>query len=417
VFVGSPADGELHRGDIILSIDNYDVTRMIHKQAMDAIKQAGGSISLRIKRHSSVKQPLPASVPAHTPAQPKFQYRSRPLDTINPTSPTKPTPMAGIQSYGHDYTGPGIRNQPKQQRMLSSVNQSLSDAIVNQATQHPARPYTYTSKPVWQKPKPDYVTTQAPSGLVEPGWAPKSPGSWSPVKAPQAAQFRPHVPQVAPPPRPVNARPAAMQPQHIDPERPAWMGSLKSSGGPKPWEMREAETLAGPEAAAAPHAHPPAQHHTPNVQPHQPRVQNVHYGPGDTAPTYSQHSAGAHNDTDTAQVKHLQYNSPLGLYSKENVEQVLTGQTQGKPGQGTMQVSGGGPPKSFDPQRSDVYKLLLEEETRKKGEMRQHSARYEGPNPHGEMQYQGFMDQSTKSPAMGRLEQHVADISLGTSDF
>ena len=49
VFVGSPADGELHRGDVIVAIDNYDATSMVHRQAMDLIKRAGGSLSLRIQ--------------------------------------------------------------------------------------------------------------------------------------------------------------------------------------------------------------------------------------------------------------------------------------------------------------------------------------------------------------------------------
>ena len=49
VFVGSPADGELHRGDVIVAIENYDATNMVHRQAMDLIKRAGGSLSLRIQ--------------------------------------------------------------------------------------------------------------------------------------------------------------------------------------------------------------------------------------------------------------------------------------------------------------------------------------------------------------------------------
>ena len=48
--MGSPADGELHRGDIIVAIENYDATTMLHKQAQDLIKQAGGAMSLRIRR-------------------------------------------------------------------------------------------------------------------------------------------------------------------------------------------------------------------------------------------------------------------------------------------------------------------------------------------------------------------------------
>ena len=50
VFVGSPAEGELHRGDTIAAIENYDASQMTHKQAQDVIKGCGGSCSLRIRR-------------------------------------------------------------------------------------------------------------------------------------------------------------------------------------------------------------------------------------------------------------------------------------------------------------------------------------------------------------------------------
>jgi C-terminal processing protease CtpA/Prc len=50
VFVGSPADGELHRGDAILGINGYDASNMIHKQAQDLIKNAGGTINLIVRK-------------------------------------------------------------------------------------------------------------------------------------------------------------------------------------------------------------------------------------------------------------------------------------------------------------------------------------------------------------------------------
>jgi C-terminal processing protease CtpA/Prc len=50
VAVGSPVDGELHRGDIILEIQNQNAAQMTHKQAQEAIRNAGGSLVLRVKR-------------------------------------------------------------------------------------------------------------------------------------------------------------------------------------------------------------------------------------------------------------------------------------------------------------------------------------------------------------------------------
>ena len=48
--MGSPADSELHRGDVILAIENYDAAQLTHKQAQDLIKAAGSVLTLRIRR-------------------------------------------------------------------------------------------------------------------------------------------------------------------------------------------------------------------------------------------------------------------------------------------------------------------------------------------------------------------------------
>jgi len=50
VFSGSPADGRLHRGDIFVSINNHDVSRMQQKQAEDIIRAAGSALALVVKR-------------------------------------------------------------------------------------------------------------------------------------------------------------------------------------------------------------------------------------------------------------------------------------------------------------------------------------------------------------------------------
>ena len=212
--------------------------------------------------------------------------------------------------------------------------------------------------PVWRRPEP--VLSRPPVDLMEPGWTPKPnnpPAGWRsvtsprftaepqrsplpPPPAPEPVKIPAPAPRPAPavhqpPPPPVNrSRPQERHPkpyiQHIEPEGPAWIGSLKSSGGPKPWEMREAKVI----SEGGPSGIPPAPQQT---VVHQPRVQTVTYGPGATAPVYGQKSPSSHGQSNTAQVKHLQYNTPIGLYSKDNVQQALAGQTSGKPGQGTLQ--------------------------------------------------------------------------------
>ena len=59
------------------------------------------------------------------------------------------------------------------------------------------------------------------------------------------------------------------------------------------------------------------------------------YGP-DGGQCYSQESNPAPDTADGAKVVHLQYNSPLQLYSRTNVDDSLRGQTEGMPGEGSM---------------------------------------------------------------------------------
>jgi len=271
-------------------------------------------------------------------------------------------------------------------------------------------------RPPWQKPIGG--DTEPPA---EPGWtpgAPKPPRQVTrPVQAPVNRVRAPPPSQVAPDFIRQPQRPELQG--HLDVGKPAWIGTLKSSGGPKPWENREAASI----AEGGPSGIPPAPQQP--VPVHQPRVQNVHYGPGGD-PTYQQ--TGDSAASDTAHVAHLQYNTPIGLYSRDNVEEVLKGQTGGRPGEGTLQVSGGNK-KAFDPSQSAVLRALQEEESwrakprgyglRPQGEQppppqpqqqpkpAQPSPTYQQPSHHGEPQ---------QSPMMHLLENQMADQE-GTSDF
>jgi len=101
---------------------------------------------------------------------------------------------------------------------------------------------------------------------------------------------------------------------------------------------------------------------------HNPKVQTVRYGPGDDAPVYEQHDP-SRVDSNTARVAHLQYNTPIGLYSKENAIEALRGQTKGKPGEGSIAITGvGGPSKTYDPGApSDLHRMIQEEESGRRG--------------------------------------------------
>jgi len=89
---------------------------------------------------------------------------------------------------------------------------------------------------------------------------------------------------------------------------------------------------------------------------------------------YEQHDPSK-VDSNSARVAHLQYNTPIGLYSKENAIEALKGQTRGKPGEGTMAITGvGGPSQAYNPSvQSDLHRLILEEESGRRGGGRQAS--------------------------------------------
>lgn len=52
VTVGSPAEGELRRGDVVVKINGRPTSHMTHEQAVEMIKKAGPSITLVVKRLS-----------------------------------------------------------------------------------------------------------------------------------------------------------------------------------------------------------------------------------------------------------------------------------------------------------------------------------------------------------------------------
>lgn len=185
--------------------------------------------------------------------------------------------------------------------------------------------------------------------LSDPGWVPGSSSTHQ--SAPKASRYVPQSP-------PVNAasrhqhphyatipRPVSEPIRHEPAEPPAWLGTLRSAGGPRLWEIKEGESIVGGGArvpapvnqdlgsrpvysSTAPVARGPPVH--------SPRVQTARYGPGGAAPTYDQHSAEG-VDSETARIAHLQYNTPIGLYSKASAKEALEGQTRGKAGYGTME--------------------------------------------------------------------------------
>ena len=117
-------------------------------------------------------------------------------------------------------------------------------------------------------------------------------------------------------------------------------------------------------------------------------------------------STKSDQEKDMSTLIHAQYNSPMPLYTKENVQQVLE-QTQGFMKDRPQSAASG----QFNPAQSGAYRLLHET-----GQLRPqgHSARLDEQKdeyPH----YRGFVDPRVQSPSFKRL-QYVTGMDSGAED-
>ena len=58
ISAGSPADGHIHRGDVILEIDQKPISSMFHTDALNLIQHAGGQITFILQRFSRSDDPV-----------------------------------------------------------------------------------------------------------------------------------------------------------------------------------------------------------------------------------------------------------------------------------------------------------------------------------------------------------------------
>lgn len=389
VFTGSPAEGELQRGDVVIAINNRDTNTITHKEALEIIKRSGGELVLSVQRGPSRYQ---------APNQPTTPQGFRPVQFSSsgpvPASPTK------TASYGVHYGPPQARNEP----MINRVQQSLENVTIGGQDQDD---YDYVPvsqrKAVFQQaggggprrpPQSRGRKWQPPSsqGGMQFGWGPQvrpdpnyRPGppeqeGVTDFTAPQV-QYKP-VRQVGPAhPKPVTRPVSAGSYGEVDDHTPpAWKGSLKKIGTSGPSGPSYKSVNFSPHSVAA--AQQP-------IRVQQPQGAAVNQGP---------------------QVVHLQYNSPLQMYSRGSAEDALHGQTAGRPGQGSMIITGGDGKQEIDWNKSHVYQMIHGQQ--KTGPQ---AARYVDQPEGEEIQYQGYQDHSRQSRSFQMLANQVEGADA--SDF
>ncbi|CAF1086015.1 unnamed protein product [Adineta steineri] len=132
---GSPADGNLQRGDVILIIDQKPVSSMLHNEALELIQRAGGQITFLVQRGSNLysqapsfpqpQRPMSATPWSYANSNPSWSspthqltpmsfFRNRPLERIpepkpllsQTGSPMMPGPVPSVSTKTRGYMQP-----------------------------------------------------------------------------------------------------------------------------------------------------------------------------------------------------------------------------------------------------------------------------------------------------------------------
>ncbi|XP_063445490.1 putative mediator of RNA polymerase II transcription subunit 26 isoform X4 [Mytilus trossulus] len=266
VFSNSPAEGELQRGDIILSINGRDSGSFTHKQAQDIIKFAGGQIEINVQRPSPGSVHIPPLQPTSPTRAPSNFVGRRTSDTTHNNMP--PPPIAGHKprkvtlnkfgggttSFGQSFKKTTTTNnwQPvsgpgSSQGMMGRVQDSLDSAL--SPTSPPQGSY-YQQQPQFQQ-QPQYQQQQQQQQQYRP---------------PQQQQYQPPTQQQYQPPPQQQYRPPPQQ-QYQPPPQQQYQ--------PPPQQQYQ-------QAPQQQYQPPPQQYQQEQEEPYTPTFQTV----GDLQPDY-----------------------------------------------------------------------------------------------------------------------------------
>lgn len=269
VTVGTPVFGELHKDDVILEIQNCDASRLTHKQAQDMIRNSGGSMLVRVRR-CGLMDTAPTPVYDQFGGVPRASMLGRVRNTLSSVAP--------------DYSSGYGSNSFSDYGDVYSPTSSHASADSG-------------GRQTWNLPmKPSWRSVPNNTELDLPGWTPRTL---------QTAP-RQHVVNVVHHQQPQHAAvPHHRQYPHPPPirhieEPPAWFGSLRSATEPKISDRKVGVGL----------------HHSASPEP----IQHHH-------PTQSGTSWLASQPELPGGAMHLQYNSPIGLYSKSSAQEAVYGST------------------------------------------------------------------------------------------
>ncbi|XP_064457902.1 uncharacterized protein LOC135368500 isoform X2 [Ornithodoros turicata] len=158
VFLGSPSEGELHRGDVVLKVGDRDTSRLTHGEATEVIRNSGNSLKLLVQRGagpyspattptaSSTAHPLTISPPAfRPPGPPSYHSPMSPGVTITTQNVSVPTqmPMQDGQ-YSYELRQGFLVPEPLVENKIDSIKEQ---AKITSQTYRTTPLITPTAKP------------------------------------------------------------------------------------------------------------------------------------------------------------------------------------------------------------------------------------------------------------------------------
>ena len=375
VFAGGVAEGQLVRGDILVAVDGSDVFEAPHFVAEELIKKAGKELLLKIKRASTVH--LSPRNEKHT---------NYPFEV-----------HGGLEDYEHA-------------RNMSEIKQKFNEPVDESGERGRIQINPQPGSTSYLPKRPNFTKSFANQNSPDYGWVPKA------REVPDyQSRYRPqHIQQVLSNEEKYHTLPRENI-RHEQYEKPAWLGTLRSSGGPKPWEVQDGMTLTGgkqdEQQDRRRHEAPVSTFQVEDATRavHQPKVQVAKF----TNKGFSGFEQRPVNQANSnAKVAHLQYNTPISLYSRENAEEAFRSQTGSFGGN-----LGPKPWASFDSPQSDVYRLVREEDKKRRGQ--QHHQPVERRGPHRSARLEHLIhendDQQTSYKELQRTQ--VFREKMAVSDF
>jgi hypothetical protein len=293
VQLGSPAQGELIRGDIITKIDDYDVRDLRHNDAQMLFRNADNKINLVVRRNNGVAYNNQAM----------SNGSSRAPSTVSAYSPANHSPVSQV-SYPHRAPSP----------MLSGPN-SYSAAL---------------SSPVNTLPHTEFPHLNASGGYVAPYRPPsRSSNCFSPM-------------------------PSRDYQQDIDDEQSAIINQPYRT---TPLILPGAKVKKDNVATESYLRH----HPNPGMRAHMPQeYQDVMRQK--VADTVLHRVVG--DEARNGKVVHKQFNSPIGLYSDQNIESTIKSTV---PINGSLnrhmpsKIEGYKKTLVYDPSKSETYRAIHEQ--------------------------------------------------------